>query len=340
MTPPTTDSDASHSAPGELFSRVERRAELLALQRAGTPDHSLVDELESLTAHLNRALSESPTNIRRLSPTDDEDLLIRLVAVEPVHPLDLPDLVEGDSTADAGQAADGRGGTANAVEMIASTPGLLSAVHQRSSGDRYCFALESQALGEHPMNVVWVAICEDLPRGMGQILRPDRPQANLDSAGYAVYYSIWNAQPGLAGIPGGSELLKMAAASLQAAHPSIHTHTTISPVPGFRKWVETGKGRPVSTVIATEASLLQECARYLCSTDADGRPTDPVARFHMRNGARMWRLIPNADSSSRGWDRSWGVMVNYRYAPEDTDSNAQRFREGELVLDDQVRSLL
>ncbi|HNG25697.1 MAG TPA: malonyl-CoA decarboxylase family protein, partial [Microthrixaceae bacterium] len=88
------------------------------------------------------------------------------------------------------------------------------------------------------------------------------------------------------------------------------------------------------------AAVATAAARYLTAQDETGRPIDPVARFHLGNGARLWRVVPDADPSPRGRSRSFGLLVNYRYEPEDRAANRAELDAGRIALGDQVRELL
>lgn len=295
----------SGSGSVDLTSVVERRAELLACARQGALSREQSEELDRLTAQVSEGFNADSDSIRRLHPGQDDELLLRLAELESIHPF--------------------------------ADPSDPDEIRSRSEGDRVCFVLENPALPGRPRNVVWVALCDELPADMGQLLSPSRAPITPEQATVAVFYSIWNIEPGLDGIPGGSALLALAMAELGDSYPGIKTFTTLSPIPGFRSWLSDADAPDD----ADETDrLTKQCARYLCTTDEAGNPIDSVARFHMRNGARLWRLVPRGDLSERGQERSWGVMVNYRYSPEDLAENKLRYSRGELVLGDEVAQLL
>ncbi|HTO00263.1 MAG TPA: malonyl-CoA decarboxylase family protein, partial [Microthrixaceae bacterium] len=91
---------------------------------------------------------------------------------------------------------------------------------------------------------------------------------------------------------------------------------------------------------SSRSDLLGACARYLTATDSDGRLIDSVARFHMRNGARLWRINWLGDISTRGLNRSWGLMANYRYSPEDREANKLALAQGRPALGAEVAEFL
>ncbi len=122
--------------------------------------------------------------------------------------------------------------------------------------------------------------------------------------------------------------------------PGLHTFVTLSPVPGFRRWLQDSEAAArLDELVEQPDELLRACARYLTTLGEDGRPVDPVARFHMGNGARLFD-VGGADRSERGMDRSFGIMANYRYEPEDRAENAASLHRGRPALGDSVADLL
>lgn len=260
-------------------SLIERRAELLS--RSQTLDERPDDasELARLTGTIEEILRHGH-RVRYLDPAGsqrDGALAERLAAAEPVHP--------------------------------AASPGER---RRRLAGDRRVIVIEHPALPDRPINVLWVALCSGLPRTLDEILDPHSPVIDPLSADTAVFYSIWNAEAGLSGLGRGRELVSGAAELLRGELHRIETLTTLSPVPGYRRWAEAHSESP---------DPLAGCARYLTEWGADGRLIDPVARFHMGNGARLWLIRTDADSSPRGQERSFGIMACYRYFPEDLEAN-------------------
>lgn len=314
-----------------LIELMQRREALLDLEPGGPP-HDLPTELESVTAELKAGLEGQDLRIRSLSLATDEELLLRLAGLESIHPLDDPeDFVElGD----------------------------------RLAPDRRCFVLEHPGLAGHPLNVVWVALTKDTPRRIASVLGRDRERIAPDEADTAVFYSIWSVERGLRGIPGGASLLGLAMKQLRLEFPQVRTFVTLSPIPGFRQWASqrgadgdpTAEGAGVDLVgsnsadsdearIAvpgeeSHAELMGACARYLTEIGPDGRLIDPVARFHMRNGARLWRINWHGDLSARGLDRAWGLMANYRYEPEDREANKSALANERPTVGAEVETLL
>ncbi|MDQ2679205.1 MAG: malonyl-CoA decarboxylase family protein [Actinomycetota bacterium] len=280
----------------DVSALVDRRASLLADR---DPDDR--DELDHVTAELRDALDGRSPRVRRVTADEPGDLVQRLAAAEPVHPISGP-------------------------EDLAD----------RLDDDRRCFVLEHPLLPGRPLNVVWVALWRGIPDDLSAVLDPSAPTAEPAAADTAAFYSIWNVEPGLVGLPGGRALLGGAVEQLREDLPGLRTFVTLSPIPGFRRWAE-DRG-PIAEDGHDE--LLGACATYLITLGDDGRPIDPVARFHMGNGARLFAIARDADRSARGMERSFGIMANYRYEPEDRAANAAALGQGHPALGDTVRRLL
>jgi malonyl-CoA decarboxylase len=286
--------------PRPTSEHLARRAELLAHCGPGE-----TDELDRLTAELGAIMGSEALVIRRLDRSEPTDVVDRLVAAEPVHPFDGPaDLAD------------------------------------RLDEDRRCFVLEHPELPGRPLNIVWCALWSGVPTDLAAILDPAAPTADPAAADTAVFYSIWNVEPGLVGLPGGRTLLLGAVAALREELPGLSTFVTLSPIPGFRVWLESDATDPAEATDGATERRLAECARYLTSLRDDGRPLDAVARFHLGNGARLLAVAANADRSERGMDRSYGLMANYRYEPEDRAANRAALGDGHVVVGDQVAELL
>ncbi len=294
----------------DLLNLVLRRAELLASMDATVPLTSaaadLTDELAAVTAELKIRLESAPMAVRRLTLGEPGDLCDRLALAEPIHPF--------ASSSPADREAD---------------------IADRFAPDRRCFVLEHPLLWGHPLNVVWVALLGSRPAAMPQILDPDRTQLDPSDATTAVFYSIWNVEAGLSGIPGGASLLTGAMDLLTSEFPRLSEFVTLSPIPGYREWLSREQA-----VSHSPEELVKGCAKYLCSLGETGRPIDPVARFHLGNGARLVQINPKADLSDRGTERSFGIMANYLYEPEDRAANKAAVRQGDIPIGAQVQELL
>lgn len=232
--------------------------------------------------------------------------------------------------------------------------------------DRRCFAFFHPQLVDEPLIFVEVALTTDIPRSIGEVLQPEREVLPAQAATTAVFYSISNCQEGLRGISFGNFLIKQVAEDLRRELPGLDTFVTLSPVPGFARWLagvaaEPGDvaltneerselarpaGETISLDDATKARrdklLGQMTAEYLLrARTASGRVIDPVARFHLGNGARLERINVSGNLSARGLRESHGVMVNYRYDLDDIETNHEAFAtRNTVVASSSVRKLL
>ncbi|MEO7135837.1 MAG: malonyl-CoA decarboxylase family protein [Vicinamibacterales bacterium] len=192
----------------------------------------------------------------------------------------------------------------------------------RLSGSRRCYGFFHHALPGEPLIFVEVALTDLVSDAIGPLIDPPSASVSAPTPTTAMFYSISNCQDGLRGISFGNLLIKQITAQLKAEHPSIKNFATLSPVPGLRRWLDARTSAP-----APQGDELRRlCALYLCGDDATRRQTtDPVAKFHLSNGARLERINLAADTSKKGLAQSYGVMVNYLYLPELIDVNVQRF---------------
>lgn len=220
--------------------------------------------------------------------------------------------------------------------------------------DRRCFAFFHPALVDEPLIFVEVALTRDKPAAIDPILAEGRAPLPPGEAQAAVFYSISNCQKGLAGISFGNFLIKQVVDELKRELPQLHTFVTLSPVPGFRRWLEqalTGEASILSDeeklALASLSELQPETAdsaslpacfesvlaRYFVEArNSRGRIVDPVARFHLGNGARLDRLNLLADRSAKGWRESYGAMVNYLYDLGAIEENHERFATHQDVV--------
>jgi malonyl-CoA decarboxylase len=211
--------------------------------------------------------------------------------------------------------------------------------------DRRCFAFFHPALGDEPLIFVEVALTKSIPTAIGPILAEKRPLVSGAEATTAVFYSISNCQKGLAKISFGHFLIKQVAEELKREMPNLTTFVTLSPVPGFRRWAEkeasharlsshehasleavTGAKDNPESQNYTSAELNHLLAVYMLKAkDQTGQPFDPVARFHLGNGARLEKLNLAGDLSKKGLAESYGVMVNYLYDLSLVEQNHERY---------------
>ena len=146
-------------------------------------------------------------------------------------------------------------------------------------------------------------------------------------------YSIWTAEPGSVGLPGGRTLLEGAVSTLRSELVGLSTFLTLSPVPGLRDSLEGRSDRAEWGGEAVEPTAVERAAvEFLTTLDDHGRPIDPVARFHLGNGARLLAVHADADRSDAGRRRSWGLMANYRYEPEDRAANRRALADGRVAV--------
>ena len=208
-------------------------------------------------------------------------------------------------------------------------------------GDRRCFAFFHPAMPGEPLIFVEVALTRGLSSSIQSVLQSPRALLAAGDADTAIFYSISNCQAGLAGISFGAFLIKQVAADLKAELPGLRVFSTLSPVPGFAGWAA-GEGMSVETLTSDRDALLAAVARYLVEAkDGSGRPRDPVARFHLGNGAELHRLNPDGDRTARGVSQSQGVMVNYVYDLDRVGSRHEAYAaSGELAVSRAVLGLL
>ena len=232
--------------------------------------------------------------------------------------------------------------------------------------DRRCYAFFHPALTDEPLIFVEVALTQEIPGAIGPILARGRKLLDPREATTAVFYSISNTQRGLAGVSFGSFLIKQVAEEITKEFPKLDNFVTLSPVPGFAKWLARERRNPESSAIhesdlaalglldrpgweqneksrtTLEAPIASLAAHYFVNGKTSyGRPLDPVARFHLGNGAALAHIHANADLSPRGLSQSHGVMVNYRYDLSEIEKNHEAYAENsEVVASKDVRKLL
>jgi malonyl-CoA decarboxylase len=233
--------------------------------------------------------------------------------------------------------------------------------------DRRCFAFFHPSLVDEPLIFVEVALDHQIPGSIQSVLEADvHPSKLVKDPTTAVFYSISNCQDGLRGISFGNFLIKQVVEDLTRAIPSLKTFVTLSPIPGFSTWLERAKSSKVLTYLdPTQLAILDELKEdgwtedeelaealqpvvlaaaahyFLVAKNIQGRPVDPVARFHLGNGARLERINWLGDTSAKGMREAHGLMVNYRYDLKDIERNHEAFANSGLVAASKaVRSLL
>ncbi|MBB5537671.1 malonyl-CoA decarboxylase [Rhizobium giardinii] len=232
--------------------------------------------------------------------------------------------------------------------------------------DRRCFAFFHPRLADEPLVFVEVALTRSVPSAIGDVLDEGRQQITADEATTAVFYSISNCQDGLRGISFGNFLIKQVVDDLRRDLPGLKNFVTLSPVPGFARWLAKVRASathqflpeairetltwlddpnwPDNEHAASEVErvLLPLAARYfLIERTPEGRPLDPVARFHLGNGARLERLNFLGDRSTKALQQAQGMMVNYLYKLDDIVANHEALAQrGEVIASPAVRNLL
>ncbi len=204
--------------------------------------------------------------------------------------------------------------------------------------DRRCFAFFHPSMAEEPLIFVEVALTKGIPSSIQDVLAENREPLSASEADTAVFYSISNCQEGLAGISFGNSLIKQVVSDLAPELPNIKTFVTLSPIPGLSKWVE-ATGNIVN--IENEENLKSLAASYLLEAKhKTGLPLDPVARFHLNNGAMVHKVHTKADLSANGIRQSYGTMVNYMYDLKLIAENHETFAtEKEVVASKEVKAL-
>ncbi|WP_454887832.1 malonyl-CoA decarboxylase [Sphingomonas oryzagri] len=312
--------------PGATSKLVEMRGQLLRHLKRNTELARVDDDLRRLLeAWFNRGFLE----LRRLTWSSPADVLERIIRYEAVH-----------SIRDWGD-----------LRSRLDPP------------DRRCFAFFHPAMAGEPLIFVEVALTNDMPGRIEDILAQDRAFLDVDQVRCAVFYSISNCQAGLQGISFGNFLIKQVVADLSHELPHLDQFVTLSPVPGLMTYLkrEAGTGgetgpltaedverlshpgwwedRDAATQLATR--VLPVALRYfLESKRGDGKPADPVARFHLGNGARLERINWMGDCSPKGLKQSGGMMVNYLYDLATIEENHEAYTNGaDVRLGKPVRAM-
>ncbi len=226
-----------------------------------------------------------------------------------------------------------------AVHEISSWTDLRN----RLDPDRRCFAFFHHKMPQEPLIFLEVALTNEISRNINVLLDESAPILESNEINTAVFYSISNTQHGLTGISLGNFLIKQVVETLSHEFTNIKNFVTLSPIPGFVKWVKTiyddledKDKQTIDKLTKNQASfdqiddltkkmLLQLCAHYLLKIGKRMKAIDPVANFHLRNGASIKQINWAADSSTKGWNQSFGMMVNYHYELNKIDRNHENY---------------
>ena len=210
--------------------------------------------------------------------------------------------------------------------------------------DRQCFAFFHPLIPNDPLIFVEVALCLDIPKSIQEVIKIDREEIDVEDANTAIFYSISNCHNGLLGISFGNFLIKKVAKNLKRELPALNHFQTLSPLPSLMKWME--EYAPItfercSDKNCSDDELMKQSIRYLTESDrTDGMPNDPVARFHVGNGASLERINLHADPSEKGQLQSYGIMANYLYDLDVVEENHELFFKNKIVpISNQIKSL-
>jgi malonyl-CoA decarboxylase len=333
-----------NALPDGVKFLVDMRAELLSLTRSDPTLEPLERDLKVL---LTSWFDVDFLELRRIAwDTSAAALLERLIAYEAVHAIESWDDLKN-----------------------------------RLESDRRCFAYFHPRMPDEPLIFVEVALVDGMAGNVQDLLDADAPVLDPGDADTAIFYSISNAQKGLAGISFGNFLIKRVAGTLAREFPGLTTFATLSPVPGFMAWLEAAlaegepgllspaerkslsaasgssrgakgtlktllnkDGWPLDDTVsqALRSPLQRLCARYLIEEKGrEGQARDPVAHFHLSNGATMGHLNWMADLSDKGIRQSAGLMINYVYDLGCIDANHENYTaSGKVAVSPGIRNIL
>jgi len=232
-----------------------------------------------------------------------------------------------------------------------------SDLRRRLQPDRRCFAFFHPQLPGEPLIFVEVALVGAIPRSIAQLIDDGTAYRAGKPPSVAAFYSISNCESGLKGVSLGNFLIKRVAEELRKEVPSVKRYCTLSPVPGLREWLARAQGLAAAEALRSrhgadlgrlaaavrdgslgqqDQAMLSACAATFLARHGASSLGDPVARFHLDNGARLERINLASDLSDKGLKESFGVMVNYLYDLSAVESNHERFVHGEVVCSRQV----
>ena len=322
--------------PDGIRFLVDLRAELLTLLKADKRLQALDVEMEYM---FSTWFDVAFLDLRRISWDSPASMIEKLIKYEAVH-----DIRSWDD------------------------------VKNRLDSDRRCYGFFHPRLPEEPLIFVEVALMDAIADSITPLLDESAAPADLETATTAIFYSISNTQSGLRGVSFGDSLIKRVVETLKQEFPRLKTFVTLSPIPGFRPWLhkhaaamlELAGEKPRAELaraagveqVAAEALLaaidkpleldgksplrpfLLSCAaHYLGREQQQGKPADPVARFHLGNGARVERLNWAGDPSSKGLKQSYGLMVNYLYDLKRLDKHRALLVQGKIPVSGAIEEL-
>jgi len=305
--------NVSSHAERNVSDLIHARADLLrALTR-----HPSWGEVEAAVAERLRAhFAANPPELRRVERSTAAAILNQIIRFEAVHEI--------------------RG---------------LSDLARRLASDRRCYGLFTPSMPDEPLVFIELALTSRMATDVGVILDPDAPVVDPDGCTCAMFYSISSCNEGLRGVPLGGLLIRRVLDRLQREWPGLRTFATVSPVPGFKAWLgHLGRtqGGWIGQIVESlddgtwltdrdlgermKTALLPLCASYLLDAKRGAEPLDPVARFHLGNGARLESINWLGDRSSAGLARSAGMTANYVYDPSEMDANHVAYGRTRVVI--------
>ena len=315
-------------APGGTLALVRMREDLLA-HASETPSLAAFDQdfVHLFASWFNRGFLV----LRRIDWTTPANILEKIIRYEAVHAIH----------------------------------GFDDLRRRLEPGDRRLYAFFHPALGDEPLIFVEVALTDSIPAAIAPLLQADRAELPPQGATTAVFYSISNAQRGLARVSFGNFLIKQVVEELKRELPRLQNFVTLSPAPGFAGWLQRERADDRSLYLTPEArralalldhaswtkkpmardavgkALAPLAAHYFLSARTRaGGVIDPVARFHLGNGAKVERLNPLGDLSSAAMGQSYGLMVNYLYELDQIERNHEAFvNKNEVAASSAVRRL-
>lgn len=317
----------------------------------------------SFTVELALASRQHHADIARAKDADPQLLALLTDYVRAAHQLTSP-VITRYSVADH----ELQGSLETALENSAALRGLVQAEQVEpftslddartrlgvgAAGDRRTVFAWPDPYAEGALISVQVARTKGLQNSIQTVLLAT--EEATDAPDTAIFYSISNWKR--LAMPIGEPFILAVAAEVQRAHPEIENLSTLSPMPGFRKWIMTGmqqsaldlsreyagfdpdvtldQFRATIAAVTTPDDLratpgLRDQLEYIgvdYLAQRRGAPTiDPVAKFHLGNGAALGRVLIDADTSPKGMKQSLGLMANYFYNPRDIKINSERFR--------------
>jgi malonyl-CoA decarboxylase len=248
-------------------------------------------------------------------------------------------------------------------------------VKNRLDSDRRCYGFFHPRLPDEPLIFVEVALLDAMAHSITPLLDESAAAVDVRRAITAIFYSISNTQNGLRGVSFGDSLIKRVVETLKEEFPRLKTFATLSPIPGFRAWLARHAAEQLATLSDKQRAelgravgfeppaaehllsaadkcldhddrspvrqMLMRCAaRYLGQGMVDGKPVDPVARFHLGNGARVEHLNWAGDPSAKGLKQSYGLMVNYLYDLKRLDKHRTLLAQGRVAVSGEMEDWL